>query len=92
MRTFGEKHVVMKRAPTPAFVLARVFRLTALGRLRLSGWGNERRQDRRPSWLLRANRSDAVPLRRRVRLRRRAEVWRRNRQRRPSRVLEWVGE
>jgi len=42
-------------------VLAWVFRLTALGRLRLSGWGNERRQDRRPSWPLRANRSDAVP-------------------------------
>lgn len=29
----------MKRAPTPAFVLARVFRLTAPARLRLSGSG-----------------------------------------------------
>jgi hypothetical protein len=32
------------------------------------------------------------PRRRRVRVGRRPEVWRRNRERRPSRVLEWVGE
>ena len=32
---------LMKRAPTPAFVLARVFRLTAPGRLRLSDSGSQ---------------------------------------------------